>query len=69
MEFDNKDANLSGEEIYEICRNYLAFTKLRWNSLGSRIRETLPVFASGKVADWLKKEYKGLEGIDIRDIL
>lgn len=69
MEQSNEDANLSCEEIYEICRNYLAFTKLRWNSLGSRIRETLPVFASSKVADGLKRGYKGLEGIDIRDIL
>lgn len=69
MESNSENVDLNCEEIYEICRNYLAFTRLRWNSLGSRIRETLPVFASGKVADWLKKGYRGLEGIDIRDIL
>jgi len=60
---------ISNEELYKICKNFLGFTRLRWNSLSTRLREPLPIYASRKVAEWLRKDYRGLEGIDIRDIL
>jgi hypothetical protein len=59
----------SGKELFEICRNFLGFTRIRWNMLGTCLRDPLTIYASRKVAEWLKKDYKGLEGIDVRDIL
>ena len=61
--------DVSNEEFYKICKNFLGFTRLRWNSLSTRLREPLTIYASRNVAEWLRKDYQGLEGIDIRDIL
>jgi hypothetical protein len=60
---------ISDSEIFGICRNYLAFTRIRWNMLGTNLREPLTIYAARKVADSLSRGFKSLEGIDIRDIL
>ena len=61
--------DVTAKELYEVCRNFFGFTRLRWNMLGTRLRDPLTIYASRKVAEWLRKGYKGLEGIDVRDIL
>jgi hypothetical protein len=61
--------NVSDSEIFKICRNYLAFTRIRWNMLGTNLREPLTIYAARRVADCLSRGFKSLEGIDIRDIL
>lgn len=69
VKHDAVSREVPNKDLYEICKNYFGFTRLRWNMLGTRLREPLTIYASRKVAEWLKKGYKGLEGIDIRDIL
>jgi len=60
---------ISNSDIYKIVKNFLGFTRLRWNSLSTTLREPLTIHASRKMAEWLKEGYSNLEGLDIRDIL
>jgi len=60
---------ISDDILHNICRNYLAFTRLRWNTLGTRLRDPLTIYAATKVAQWLRMGIEGLEGVDIRDVL
>jgi len=60
---------LTSEELLGICQSYLAFTRLRWNTLGIRIRNPLTLFAADRVGEWAKQGFKQLERLDIRDVL
>ncbi len=60
---------INDSEAFGTCRNYLAFTRIRWNMLGTNLREPLTIYAARRVADCLSRGYKSLEGIDVRDIL
>ncbi len=63
------DNRISDNELHFIIQNLLAFTRLRWSSLSPRIREPITIHAPWVIATWQGKGIKGLDGLDIRDVL
>jgi hypothetical protein len=54
--------------LHFILQNYLAFTRLRWSSLSSRVRQPVTLYAPWVVATWQAMGIRNLGGLDIRDV-
>ncbi|MHA1137588.1 MAG: hypothetical protein ACTSSE_13975 [Candidatus Thorarchaeota archaeon] len=57
------------EELRFLIQNYLAFTRLRWSSLSSTIRDPITIYAPRVIAEWEGKGIEGLDGLSLNEVL
>jgi hypothetical protein len=65
----NKENGLSPEEIEEVCKSILGFTRLRWNNTRIGIRRPLTIYVADKIGEMAKGGFANLQYRDIRDLL
>jgi hypothetical protein len=60
---------LTEEDVHQVCKGIVGFTRLRWNTTRIGIRRPLTIFAADRIGELAKAGYTGLEYRDIRDVL
>ncbi|MBO3799396.1 MAG: hypothetical protein QW491_13600 [Thermoproteota archaeon] len=60
---------LTEEDVHQLCKGIIGFTRLRWNTTRIGIRRPLTIFAADRIGELAKAGYTGLEYRDVRDVL
>lgn len=65
----NSEEKLQIDDIENVCKSVLGFTRLRWNTTRIGIRRPLTLYAADKIGELAKNGITGLQYRDIRDFL